>query len=250
MPSEPRFPCRKEEINIIKTMEIETKIFDIKKIRKVLHKKDIQPKRICDVVDYIFDISDFTASDWRYTLPVAKKSGFLSHGTLGVEIPDGEALMQIRDFFERGLSRGSKIRLRTVDSVSYITIKGPKQTKKGVKSREEIETRIGSLSEMLQALLDSGAIFQKSITRIREIYHLPGYKHVEVVIDIFASAHDTLEYAEIECSSEEELHTVLKKVFQIDPEDISDAGITELHAKKMKKSVSRKLEELEELVGD
>lgn len=103
---------------------------------------------------------------------------------------------------------------------------------------------------MMQILLDSGAILEKSIARIREIYHLPGYKHVELVIDTFTSAHDTLEYAEIECSSEKELHTVLKKVFQIDPADISDAGITELHAKKMKKSVSRKLEELEELVGD
>ena len=103
---------------------------------------------------------------------------------------------------------------------------------------------------MMRVLLDSGAVLDKSITRIREIYHLPGYKNVELVIDIFTSAHDILEYAEIECSSEKELHTVLKKVFQIDPEDISDAGITELHAKKMKKSVSRKLEELEEMVGD
>ncbi len=158
--------------------------------------------------------------------------------------------MQIRDFSDRGFRSGSKIRLRTVDMVSYITIKGPKKTNKGIKSREEIETRIGSLSSMMQILLDSGALLEKSITRIREIYHLPEYKNVEVVIDTFASAHDTLEYAEIECSSEKELHTVLKKVFQIDPENISDAGITELHAKKMKKSVSRKLEELEEEVGD
>ena len=40
-------------------MEIETKIFDIKKIRKVLEKKKIKAKRICDVVDYIFDVSSF-----------------------------------------------------------------------------------------------------------------------------------------------------------------------------------------------
>ncbi len=48
-------------------MEIETKIFDIKKVRKVLDKKDIEPKRICDVVDYIFDIGSFSAKNLRYT---------------------------------------------------------------------------------------------------------------------------------------------------------------------------------------
>ena len=165
-------------------------------------------------------------------------------------MPDTESLMQIRDFSERGFVRGAKIRLRTVDTIPYITIKGPKLTKKGIKSREEIETRIGSLSAMMQILLDSGARLEKSITRIREIYYLPGYEDVEIVIDTFNSAHDILEYAEIECSSEKELHQVLKKVFQIHPEDISDSGITELHAKKMKKSVSRKLEALEEEVGD
>lgn len=231
-------------------MEIETKIFDIKRVRKVLDKKDIEPKRVCDVVDYIFDIADFSPNAWRYTLPTQKKSGLLGHQTLGVEIPDTDILVQIRDFTERGLARGSKIRLRTVDTVPYITIKGPKKTRKGIKSREEIETRIGSLSTMMQILLDSGAKLVKSIARIREIYHLPGYRGVELVIDTFASAHDTLEYAEIECSSERELHTILKKVFQIDPEDISDAGITGLHDKKMKKSVSRKLSALEEIVGD
>ena len=55
-------------------MEIETKIFDIKKIRKVLKKKDIHPKRVCDVVDYIFDIRDFAGDVWQYTLPQSKKS--------------------------------------------------------------------------------------------------------------------------------------------------------------------------------
>ncbi len=58
-------------------MEIETKIFDIKKIRKVLQKKEIHPKRICDVVDYIFDIRDFSATKWDYRLPESKKSGLL-----------------------------------------------------------------------------------------------------------------------------------------------------------------------------
>lgn len=117
-----------------------------------------------------------------------------------------------------------------------------------MKSREEIETRIGSLSDMLQILLASGAKLEKSIARIREIYHLPGYRHAELVIDTLESAHGTLEYAEIECSSEKELHTILKKVFQIDSDDISDVGITGLHAKKMKKSISRRLETLEEMV--
>ncbi|MBP7773575.1 hypothetical protein KA071_00625 [Candidatus Gracilibacteria bacterium] len=231
-------------------MEIETKIFDIKQVRKVLRKKEIEPKRVCDVMDFIFDISHFSPKNWRYTLPVGKKSGLLGLGVISVEVPDTDVLMQIRDFCERWAGKGSKIRLRTVDSVPYITIKGPKQTKKGVKSREEIETRIGSLSTMMQILLDSGAVLEKSIARIREIYDIPKYKQVELVIDTFSSAHDTLEYAEIECSSEEELYTVLKKVFEINPDSISDAGITELHAKKIKKSVSRKLEALEELVGD
>ena len=231
-------------------MEIETKIFNIKQVRKVLRKKEIKPKRVCDVMDYIFDITHFSPKNWRYTLPVGKKSGLLGLGVISIEIPDTDVLMQIRDFCDRWTGKGSKIRLRTVDSVPYITLKGPKQTKKGVKSREEIETRIGSLSTMMQILFDSGAILEKSIARIREIYDIPKYKHVELVIDVFSSAHDTLEYAEIECSSEEELHTVLEKVFHIDASDISDAGITELHAKKIKKSVSRKLEALEELVGD
>lgn len=55
-------------------MEIETKIFDIKRVRKVLDKKNIEPKRVCDVVDYLFDIAEFSAEGWRYTLPVQKKS--------------------------------------------------------------------------------------------------------------------------------------------------------------------------------
>lgn len=58
-------------------MEIETKVFDIKKIRKVLKKKDIQPKRVCDVVDYIFDIGDVSVENWIYRLPEARKSGLL-----------------------------------------------------------------------------------------------------------------------------------------------------------------------------
>ncbi len=103
---------------------------------------------------------------------------------------------------------------------------------------------------MMQIILDSGAKLDKSIGRIREIYHLPGYKHVELVIDAFQSAHGILEYAEIECSSEEELATVLKKVFKMDIEDMSDAGITGLHNKKMEKSVSRKIEALEEFLED
>ena len=105
------------------TMEIETKIFDIKKVRKVLEKKDITPKRICDITDFFFRIGDFSADNWRYTLPEGKKSGLLGLGNISVEVPDTDLLMQIRDFAERGFARGSKIRLRTVDSVPYITIK-------------------------------------------------------------------------------------------------------------------------------
>jgi predicted adenylyl cyclase CyaB len=231
-------------------MEIETKIFDIKKVRKVLEKKDIEPKRICDITDFFFRIGDFSADSWRYTLPEGKKSGLLGLGNISVEVPDTDLLMQIRDFAERGFARGSKIRLRTVDSVPYITIKWPKKTQKGIKSREEIETRIGSLSSMMQILLDSGAELDKSLGRIREIYHLPGYKNVELVIDSFQSAHGILEYAEIECSSEEELATVLKKVFKMDIADMSDEGITGLHDKKMETSVSRRIEALEELIED
>lgn len=111
-------------------MEIETKIFNIKQVRKVLRKKEIKPKRVCDVMDYIFDITHFSPKNWRYTLPVGKKSGLLGLGVTSVEVPDTDALMQIRDFCDRWTGKGTKIRLRTVDSVPYITLKGPKQTKK------------------------------------------------------------------------------------------------------------------------
>jgi hypothetical protein len=103
---------------------------------------------------------------------------------------------------------------------------------------------------MMQILLMSGAVLEKSIARVRETYHIPHYKNAELVIDRLESAHDALEYAEIECSSEKELMTILEDVFHIDPADISDVGITDLHSKKMKKSFSRKLEALEEMVGD
>lgn len=86
-------------------MEIETKIFDIKKVRKVLEKKDIQPKRICDITDFFFRIGDFSVDKWRYTLPAGKKSGLLSLGNISVEIPDTDLLMQIRDFAERGFAK-------------------------------------------------------------------------------------------------------------------------------------------------
>jgi|GEM_PF-3856577 len=164
-------------------------------------------------------------------------------------MPDTDDLMDIREFMEHRYTKGSKIRLRLVDTIPYITIKGPKKTQKGIKSREEIETRIGSLSSIMQLLLMSGAVLQKSIGRVREVYHLPGYKNVELVIDKFDSAHGILEYAEIECGSEEELHEVLRKVFKIDPESISDKGITHLHDKKMEKAVSRRLELLEEMIN-
>lgn len=231
-------------------MEIETKIFDIKKVRKVLEKNDIDPKRVCDITDFLFDLSCFSMKDWRYTLPKGSKSWLLGIGTISVEIPDTEILMDIRDFSENRYAKGSKIRLRLVDSVPYITIKWPKQTRKGVKSREEIETRIGSLSAMMTLLLLSGAQLTKSIARVREIYVIPRYGDVELVIDKFDSAHGILEYAEIECPSEDILHDVLKKLFKIHPDDISDSGITELHDKKMEKSVSHKIEELEEMIDD
>lgn len=38
-------------------MEIETKIFDVKKVRKVLTKKEIEPYRVADIIDILFDIS-------------------------------------------------------------------------------------------------------------------------------------------------------------------------------------------------
>lgn len=232
-------------------MEIETKIFDIKKVRKVLEKKEIEPHRICDITDFLFDIEDFSPRKWSYTLPKGAKSGILSLGSLSVEVPDREVLVALQDFCRhRYVSQGAKIRLRLVDSVPYITMKWPKKTKKGVKSREEIETRIGSLSTMMQILLASGAVLEKSIARIREIYHLPGYAHTELIIDILRSAHGKLEYAEIECPSEEELHTLLEEVFDMDHTDISDSGVSRLHTKKMEKWVSRRLKMLEELVGE
>ena len=90
----------------------------------------------------------------------------------------------------------------------------------------------------------------KSIERVREIYHLPKYADAELIIDTLRSAHGKLEYAELECQSEIELHTILDKVFRMDHTDISDTGITDLHTKKMEKSVSRRLTALEEFVGE
>lgn len=119
-----------------------------------------------------------------------------------------------------------------------------------MKSREEIEARIGSLSSMMQILLDSWAQLDKALGRIREIYHLPHYGDVELVIDVFQSADGILEYAEIECRSEKELAQVLKKVFKMNIADMSDEGITGLHNKKIEKSVSRKIEILEKLIED
>jgi hypothetical protein len=86
-------------------MEIETKIFDIKKVRKVLEKKDITPKRICDITDFFFRINHFRADEWRYTLPKGKQSGLLSSGDVSVEVPDTELILQIRDFAERGFPK-------------------------------------------------------------------------------------------------------------------------------------------------
>ena len=69
MSSESRFSCRKEKIGDNSYMEIETKIFDTKRVRKVLDKKGIEPKRVCDVVDYLFDIAHFSAKNWRFSYP-------------------------------------------------------------------------------------------------------------------------------------------------------------------------------------
>ncbi len=55
-------------------MEIETKIFDIKQVRKILRKREIEPRRVCDVVDFLFDIAHFSPNNWHYNLPVDKKS--------------------------------------------------------------------------------------------------------------------------------------------------------------------------------
>ncbi len=105
-------------------MEIETKIFDIKKVRKVLEKKKIEPQRVCDITDFLFDIEDFSPRKWIYTFPKGGKSGIISLGSLSVEVPDREVLALLEDFCtQRYVSRGSKIRLRLVDSVPYITLK-------------------------------------------------------------------------------------------------------------------------------
>ena len=78
---------------------------------------------------------------------------------------------------------------------------------------------------MMALLLASGAVLEKSITRVREIYHLPEHRHAELIIDTLHSAHDTLEYAELECPSEEELMEILEKVFHLNLDFLSDEGI-------------------------
>lgn len=124
MPSQSRLPCRKEKIDDNTRMEIETKILDIKKVRKVLEKRRIEPDRVCDITDFLFDITDFSPRKWSYAFPKGGKSAILSFGSLSVEIPDREVLGLLEDFcIHRYVSQGSKIRLRLVDSVPYITMK-------------------------------------------------------------------------------------------------------------------------------
>lgn len=104
-------------------MEIETKIFNIKKIRKVLDKKKIKPERVADIVDFLFSLEHFSPKKWNYEHAVGKKSGYLSLGDVSVEIPHEEVLRDIEDFCEKRYGKGSKVRLRLVDTVPYITIK-------------------------------------------------------------------------------------------------------------------------------
>lgn len=103
--------------------------------------------------------------------------------------------------------------MRTIDGVPFITIKGPKKNRSGVKSREELEVKIGSLSDMTMILLQSGAKLKKSVSRIREIYEIPEYPHSELIIDTLYSAHETLEYAEIESPNLSELREIIEDVF-------------------------------------
>lgn len=82
-------------------MEIETKVFNIKKIRKAIARHDMSPKRVCDITDYLFEDADFSPDQWSYMLPQKKKSGQLCLGRVCIEIPDTDVLLEIRDFSER-----------------------------------------------------------------------------------------------------------------------------------------------------
>ncbi len=73
-------------------MEIETKIFDTKKVRKVLKRLKIEPKSTIDVMDYFFDLRDFSTKNWRYLHPRGSHSGLLGIHGFSVEIPDTSAL--------------------------------------------------------------------------------------------------------------------------------------------------------------
>ncbi len=99
----------------------------------------------------------------------------------------------------------------------------------------------------MQILLDSGALFTKCITRIREVYKIPHHT-AELVIDTLYSAHGNLEYAELECSSVKVLRSVLEDIFGMNKKDISHVGIGDLYDEKLEKVVTKKLKYLAEII--
>lgn len=232
-------------------MEIETKIFDTKKIRKILKKKKMSSHRVSDIHDYIFEIEDFSPDSWHFVIPENKKnSGKLLSGWENLEIPNEAGIKHMQEFFQRKSLKWCKIRIRVVDGSPYLTLKWPKNAKNGIKSREEIEVRVSSLSIMMKILLNSGAILEKTIPRTREIYLIEEFPESELVIDSFVIAGESFEYAEIESSTESELALVLEDFFEWDVNDYcDDRGIVSLHKQNAHNVVMKKLQDYADELG-
>lgn len=210
-------------------MEIETKIFDTKKIRKILKKKKIPSLRVSDIVDYFFDLDNFSPLSWKYEYVKQNRSGKIIDWNIVVEVPDVSILKKIQFFFETSELRGCKIRIRVVDWCPYFTVKWRKNTSKWIKARDEFEISVNSLSLMMNMLLNSWAILVKSLSKTREIFSWDSVGFHELIIDSFVIAGEKFEYAEIECASHEELQKVLYQDFWLNESDFVDSWVLKIY---------------------
>ncbi len=104
-------------------MEIETKIFAVKKIRKILKKHEVEPYRVSDIVDYFFDLEDFKAHKIEVSHATKKHSGSISYKKTVVEVPDPDTLKRLEGFLLAHDNDEIKIRIRVADSIPYVTFK-------------------------------------------------------------------------------------------------------------------------------
>lgn len=210
-------------------MEIETKIFDTKKIRKILKKKKILPHRVSDIVDYFFDLDNFSPISWKYEYVKQNKSGKIIDWNIAVEVPDVSTLKKIQIFFKISELRGCKMRIRVIDWSPYFTLKWRKNTSKWIKTRDEFEISVNSLSLLMNILLNSGAILIKSLSKTREIFFSDSMDFHELIIDSFVIAGERFEYAEIECTTYEKLQKVLYEDFGLNESDLISSWFLKIY---------------------